>query len=96
MGTSRGTKCKINDPVTGRMKELKREEEYNKSSKNKKRISTLTMKKKPMIKAKMTKAAPIIPVKKGESKEGLRRKVPPRATGSKRKSLQPRSRANKS
>lgn len=47
------------------MKELIREDQMNKSSKNKKRISNLNIKQKPMIKAKMTKAAPIIPVKKG-------------------------------
>jgi len=54
------------------MQELKREEELNKSSnKNRKRISNLNMKKKPMIKAKMTKAAPIIPVKKGTLRRAI-------------------------
>lgn len=52
------------------MKELIREEEYNKNTKNnlnkKRKLSFLNMKKKPFIKAKTQKEAPIVPIKKGK------------------------------
>lgn len=60
------------------MKELIREEEYNRNLKKnfskKRKISNLNFKTKAMIKAKTPKEAPMVPIKKGGVLSGLSRR----------------------